>query len=48
MKLLTVREAAERLGISPSLVYGLCARRGLCHDQYGLGRGKILIAEDAQ
>lgn len=47
MKLLTVREAAERLGISPGLVYGLCARKRLRHERYGLGRGVIKIPEDA-
>lgn len=47
MKLLTVREAAERLGISTGLVYGLCARKRLRHERYGLGRGIIKIPEDA-
>ncbi len=47
MKLLTVREAAERLGVSPGLIYGLCARKRLRHERYGLGRGTIKIPEDA-
>jgi excisionase family DNA binding protein len=47
MKLLTVREAAERLGISSGLVYALCARKRLRHERYGLGRGVIKIPEDA-
>lgn len=47
MKLLTVREAAESLGVSPGLVYALCARKRLRHERYGLGRGIIKIPEDA-
>jgi excisionase family DNA binding protein len=47
MKLLTVREASGRLGVSPSLVYALCAARRLAHERHGLGRGKILIPEGA-
>lgn len=47
MILLTVREAADRLGVSPGLIYGLCARRQLRHERYGLGRGTIKIPEDA-
>lgn len=44
---LTVKQAAERLGVSPALVYALCARRRLRHERHGLGRGKILIPEEA-
>jgi excisionase family DNA binding protein len=47
MKLLSVREAAERLGVSPALVYGLCARKRIRHERHGLGRGVIKIPEDA-
>jgi excisionase family DNA binding protein len=47
MKLLTVRQAAERLGVSPSLVYALCASKQLAHERHGLGRGKIVIPEEA-
>ena len=47
MKLFTVREAAESLGISLGLVYALCARKRLRHERYGLGRGIIKIPEDA-
>lgn len=47
VKLLSVKEAADRLGISPGVVYGLCSRRLLRHERYGLGRGKIKIPEDA-
>ena len=45
--MLSVREAAKRLGISPALVYGLCARKRIRHERYGLGRGTIKIPEDA-
>ena len=47
MKLLTVLEVAARLGLSTSLVYALCHRRKIRHERHGLGRGKILIPEDA-
>lgn len=47
MRTLSVREAARELGVSPALVYGLCARRRIRHERHGLGRGKILIPADA-
>jgi excisionase family DNA binding protein len=43
----TVKEAAERLGVSAALVYALCAAKKLRHSRVGLGRGKIVIGEDA-
>jgi excisionase family DNA binding protein len=43
----TVKEAAARLGVSAALVYALCAARKLRHSRVGLGRGKIVIGEDA-
>jgi len=46
-RLFTIKQAAEYLGISVSLVYGLCAQKRLRHERYGLGRGKIQIPEDA-
>jgi excisionase family DNA binding protein len=46
MKLLTVREAAVRLGCSPALVYQLCAERRIGHVRLGVGRGTIRIPED--
>lgn len=46
MKLLTVRESAERLGCSEGLVYLLCAERRLPHVRLGTGRGTIRISED--
>jgi excisionase family DNA binding protein len=47
MTMLSVREVAERLGVSSALVYGLCARKRIRHERYGLGRGTIKIPEDA-
>ena len=46
MKVLTVRESAERLGCSEALVYLPCAERRLPHVRLGSGRGTIRIAED--
>jgi excisionase family DNA binding protein len=43
--LLTVRQAAERLGVSVALVYALCSRRRIRHERHGLGRGVIRIPE---
>lgn len=45
--LLTVKQAADALGVSPSLVYGLCAARRIRHERHGLKRGSIRIPEDA-
>jgi excisionase family DNA binding protein len=45
--LLTVRKAAERLGVSQALIYALCTHRQIRHERHGLGRGKILIPDDA-
>jgi excisionase family DNA binding protein len=44
---MTVRQVAEELGISASLVYRLCAESRLRHARYGLGRGCIRISEEA-
>lgn len=46
-KLLTVREVAEVLCMSPATVYGLCQARRLRHERYGLGRGTIRIPAEA-
>jgi excisionase family DNA binding protein len=45
--MLTVKEAALRLGVSVALVYDLCSARQLRHSRIGLGRGKIVISEEA-
>jgi excisionase family DNA binding protein len=47
MKRLTVKEAAERIGISTSLMYALLERRKVRHERHGLGRGIYLITEEA-
>ena len=45
--MLTVKQAAERLGVSPTLIYALIERRKIRHERHGLGRGVIRIPEDA-
>jgi excisionase family DNA binding protein len=45
--MLTVKEAADRMHVSTGLVYALCAHRQLRHSRVGLGRGKIVISEEA-
>jgi excisionase family DNA binding protein len=45
--LLTIAEAAEVLHLSGNTVRALCSSRKLRHERHGLGRGKILIPEDA-
>jgi excisionase family DNA binding protein len=47
MKLLSVREAADALGVSQNLIYALCAKKQIRHERHGLGRGTIRIPEDA-
>lgn len=42
---ISVKEAAVRLGVSPSLVYALCASGRLNHYRVGVGRGTIRIEE---
>jgi excisionase family DNA binding protein len=46
---MTVREAAERIGISPSLVYALCHEGVIRHTRHGRPgrRGTIRIADEA-
>jgi excisionase family DNA binding protein len=47
MDLLTVKEAAERLGrVSEKTVYKLCTDRKLAHFRIGAGRGVIRISEE--
>ena len=45
--LLTVKEAAKQLGVSPALIYTLCAKRKLKHERHGVGRGHIRISKEA-
>ena len=44
---LTVKQAAERLGVSAQTIYALCSARLLRHSRIGLGRGRIVISEEA-
>ncbi len=46
MKPLTVKQVAERLGVSPSQVYALCASGKLLHHRFGVGRGAIRVTEE--
>lgn len=45
-QLLTIKEAAQRVGVSPSLVYEWCREQLLAHYRFGGKgrRGRILIA----
>lgn len=45
--LLTVKQAAARLSVSPALVYSLVSGRKLGFVRVRNGRGRIRIAEDA-
>ena len=44
---MTVREAADRLGVSQALIYALVSARKIRHERHGLRRGAIRIPEDA-
>ena len=46
-KLLTVRDAAARLGVSQALVYMLVSARKIRHQRHGMKRGAIRIPLDA-
>jgi excisionase family DNA binding protein len=45
--LLTVKQAAGRLGVKPGLIYSLVAGRKLRFVRVGNGRGRIRIPSDA-
>ena len=45
--MMTVKQVAEKLGVSIALVYALIQARKIRHERYGLGRGSIRITEDA-
>jgi excisionase family DNA binding protein len=47
MQKYSVAGAAKELGVSAGTIYALCRARRLRHERIGLGRGKILIPEDA-
>ncbi len=44
---MSVKEAAKRLGVSPSLIYALCAAGAIRHERHGLGRGRVVIQDEA-
>ena len=44
--MLTVREVAARLRVSPTCVYQLIARRRLACHRIGAGRGTVRVAEE--
>jgi excisionase family DNA binding protein len=46
---MTVKDAARRLGLSPSLIYSLCAFGAIKHTRHGRPgkRGTIRISEEA-
>ena len=43
----TVKQAAEKLGVSQALIYALVSARKIRHQRHGLRRGAIRIPEDA-
>jgi excisionase family DNA binding protein len=43
--MMTVKQAAEKLVVSPATVYQLCTAKLLPHSRVGLGRGVIRISE---
>ena len=45
--MLTVAQAAEKLGVKPGLIYSLCTGRRLRHVRLGNGRGVLRIPEEA-
>jgi excisionase family DNA binding protein len=44
---MTVKQAAAKLGVSDSLMYALLSARKIRHERHGLGRGKIVITDEA-
>ena len=44
---MTVRQVAERLGVSQALVYALVSAGKIVHERHGLGRGTIRVSEEA-
>ncbi len=45
--MLSVKQAAEKLGVSVSLTYSLITGRRIRHFRVGNGRGRIRIPEEA-
>ena len=44
--MLTVKHVAERLGVSASQVYALCASGKLLHHRFGVRKGAIRVTEE--
>ena len=44
--MLTVKQVAERLGVSSSQVYALCSSGKLAHYRFGVGKGALRISEE--
>ncbi len=44
--MVSVREAAERLGIAISTLYDLVRQKKIAHHRVGTGRGRILFNEE--
>ena len=45
--MLTVKQAAQKLGLSQALIYALVSARRIRHERHGLGRGAIRIPDEA-
>ncbi len=45
--MLSVKQAADALGVSRSLIYDLCALKRIRHERIGVGRGTIRIPQEA-
>lgn len=45
--MMTVKQVAAALSISPALAYALCAAGKLEHERHSLGRGTIRVAPEA-
>lgn len=43
----SVAEAADVVGVSTALIYGLCSSKRIRYERHGLRRGRIRIPEDA-
>lgn len=46
IRVLSVRQAAEQLGVAETTVYGLCRQNLLRHFRVGMGRGTIRVREE--
>jgi excisionase family DNA binding protein len=47
MKKYYVKEAAQAIGVSTSLMYLLLEKRRIRHERHGIGRGRYVITEEA-